>query len=198
MLKKIIDAFYDFVDYGPFSRLSFKRKENSAYTPPTAPNIEKKTDTPYIPPNVEYASPLPLKGNFIKDHIIDIIGIALTVSLFFIEDLAMPLGVWTILLLYGALRFIPILRIILIPVILAVNIAAYKLVKNNKATGIIPSLFGGVIGGYIAIQTLSRSYCEEKIIRNIFKVFIWICILVVTSVLLVLSGYYDFYISWFG
>ena len=197
MLKKIIDAFYDFVDYGPFSRLSFKRKENSAYTPPTAPNIEKKTDTPYIPPNVEYASPLPLKGNFIKDHIIDIIGIALTVSLFFIEDLAQPLGVWTIFLCL-MLKFIPILLIILIAIILAVNIAAYKLVKNNKATGIIPSLLGGIIGGYIAIQTSYRSYCGEKIIRNIFKVFIWICILVVTSGLLVLSGYYDFYISWFG
>ncbi|MCI5903852.1 MAG: hypothetical protein MRZ61_01785 [Oscillospiraceae bacterium] len=190
MLKKIIDAFYDFVDYGPFSHLSFKSKEDSAYTPPTAPNIERKTDTPYIPPDVEY-TPL-LKHNFIKDHIIDIIGIVITVSLFFIEDLALFLGVWTILLCLLVLKYIPILLIILILIILAVNIAAYKLVKNNKATGIIPSLFGGVIGGYIAIQTSYQSYCEEKIIRNIFKVFIWICILVVTSVLLVLSGYYDF------
>lgn len=187
MLKKVIDAFYDFVDYGPFSRLSFKKKKDSTYTPPTAPNIERKTDTPYIPPDVEY-TPL-LKHNFIKDHIIDIIGIALTVSLFFIEDLAMFLGVWTILLCL-MLKFIPILLIFLIPIILVVNIAAYKLVKNNKATGIIPSLFGGVIGGYIAIQTSYQSYCGEKIIRNIFKVFIWICILVVTSGLLVLFGYY--------
>ncbi len=125
--------------------------------------------------------------DIIKRHIIDIIGIALAVSLFLFEGLAAFLGV-IMLLSYAYLR---IGAFVIVPMILAMNIAAYKLIEKNKASGIIPALLGGTIGGYIAIHTANIFYCKEKLIRIFFRIFIWICILLITLVLLVFFGRYD-------
>lgn len=118
--------------------------------------------------------------DIIKRHIIDIIGIALAVSLFLFEGLAAFFSV-IVLLFYEYLR---IGFFVIVPMILVMNIAAYKLIEKNKALGIIPALLGGTIGGYIAIHTANIFYCKEKLIRIFFRIFIWICILLITLFLL--------------
>ena len=125
--------------------------------------------------------------DIIKRHIIDIIGIALAVSLFLFEGLAAFFSV-IVFLFYAYLR---IGFFVIVPMVFVMNIAAYKLIEKNKASGIIPALLGGTIGGYIAIHTANIFYCKEKLIRIFFRIFIWICILLITLVLLVFFGRYD-------
>ena len=116
----------------------------------------------------------------IKRHIIDIIGIVLAVSLFFFEGFAAFFSV-IVLLFYEYLR---IGFFVIVPMVFVMNIAAYKLIEKNKASDIIPALLGGTIGGYIAIHTANIFYCKEKLIRIFFRIFIWICILLITLFLL--------------
>ena len=117
---------------------------------------------------------------FIKRHIIDIIGIMLTVLLIFYEKFAAALGAIAIL----SAAYLRIGFLVIAPMFLAMNILAYKLIEKNKAAAVVPVLFGGTIGGYIAIHTANIFYCKEKLIRIFFRIFIWICILLITLFLL--------------
>ena len=117
--------------------------------------------------------------DIIKRHIIDIIGIALAVSLFLFEGLAAFFSV-IVFLFYAYLR---IGFFVIVPMVFVMNIAAYKLIEKNKASGIIPALLGGTIGGYIAIHTANIFYCKENLIRIFFRIFIWICVVALLSVL---------------
>ena len=71
MLKRIIDAFYDIVDYGLFSSV---RKKNIDRTPQPVPEASEKA----VQPNKGGEPP---SESFFVRYIIDIIGAALAVHL---------------------------------------------------------------------------------------------------------------------
>ena len=72
----------------------------------------------------------------------------------------------------------------IIPIILAMNITAYIMVKRNNEVGIIPAFFGGIIGGVLSVYLENREYTGKAFIKALFKIFIWICVMAVLSVLL--------------
>ena len=178
MLKRIIDAFYDIVDYGFFSAV---RKKNNYRSPQFVSEALEKD----VQQNKDGE---PLSDSFFVRHIIDIIGIVLTMILFFSEKLATLIY---FLLLWGFLLLLTGYFMI-IPMILAMNIAAYIMVKRNNEVGIIPAFFGGIIGGALSVYLENREYIGKAFIKVLFKIFIWICIMAVFSVWLFHVGYYDF------
>lgn len=118
--------------------------------------------------------------DIIKRHIIDIIGIALAVLMFFSEG-------FTEFILYILLFeyvFLQLGYFAIIPIILAMNITAYIMVKRNNEVGIIPAFFGGIIGGVLSVYLENREYTGKAFIKALFKIFIWICVMAVLSVLL--------------
>lgn len=166
MLKRIIDVFYDIVDYGLFSVFD---KKNSYCSPQSVPEASEED----VQQNNDG------EHNFFVRHIIDFIGIVLTMLLFFSERLAtliyFLLIIGYLLLLVGFL--------VIIPIFLAMNIAAYIMVKRNNEAGIIPAFFGGIIGAALAVHLENREYACRVIIKAIFKIFIWICIVALLSAL---------------
>lgn len=176
MLKWIIDTFYDIVDYGLFSVFD---KKNSYRSPQSVPEASEED----VQQNNGGEQPA---KNFFVRHIIDFIGIALTMMLFFSERLATLIYV---LLIIGYL----LLRVgffVIIPIFLAMNIAAYIMIKKNSEAGIIPAFFGGIIGAELAVHIENREFVGKLFIKILFKIFIWICIMAVFSVWLFHVGYY--------
>lgn len=117
--------------------------------------------------------------DIIKRHIIDIIGIALTVLMFFSEGFTEFI---LYILLFGYV-FLQLGYFAIIPIILAMNITAYIMVKRNNEVGVIPAFFGGIIGAELAVHIENPEYAGGVFIKAIFKIFIWICVVALLSVL---------------
>ncbi len=170
MLKWIIDAFYDIVDYGLFSVFD---KKNSYRSPQSVPEASEED----VQQNNDGEQPA---NNFFVRHIIDFIGIALTVLVFisekFAETIVISLAMGYVLWLMG--------RFVIIPIILAMNIAAYIMIGRDSEAGVIPAFFGGIIGGALSVYLENREYTGKAFIKALFKIFIWICVMAVLSVLL--------------
>lgn len=172
MLKRIIDAFYDIVDYGLFSAV---RKKNIDRTPQSVPEASEEA----VQPNKDGE---PLSDNFFGRHIYlvtNIIGFALTMMLFFSERLATSIY---FLLIIGYLLLL-VSFFVIIPIFLAINISAYIMIKKNNEAGIIPAFFGGIIGAELAVHLENREYDGRVFIRVFFKIFIWICVVALLSAL---------------
>lgn len=181
MLKRIIDAFYDIVDYGLFSVFD---KKNSYRSPQSVPEASEEA----VQQNKDSE---PFSESFFVRHIIDFIGIALTMMLFFSERLATSIY---FLLIIGYLLLL-VSFFVIIPIFLAINIAAYIMIKKNNEAGIIPAFFGGIIGAELAVHLENREFVGKLFIKILFKMFIWICIMAVFSVWLFHVGYYHFSFS---
>ena len=169
MLKRIIDAFYDIVDYGLFS--VFDKKNNYRSPKSVSEALEKD-----VQQNKDSES---LSDSFFVRHIIDIIGIVLTVLMFFSESFAELIS---ISLLLGYLLLM-IGYFVIIPVFLAMNITAYIMIRRDNDAGVIPAFFGGIIGAELAVHIENPEYSGRVFIKVIFKIFIWICVIAVLSVL---------------
>ena len=169
MLKRIIDAFYDIVDYGLFSVFDKKNSDRS-------PQFVSEASEEAIQPN---KGGEPFSESFFVRHIIDFIGIALTVLMFFSEKFA-ELILYSLLFEYV---FLQIGYFVIIPIFLAINIAAYIMIKKNNEAGIIPAFFGGIIGAELAVHIENREFVGKLFIKILFKMFIWICVVVLLSVL---------------
>lgn len=178
MLKKIIDAFYDIVDYGLFS--VFDKKNNYRSPQPVTEASEEAVQ--------QNKDGEPLSESFFVRHIIDFIGIVLTMQLFFSERLATLIY---FLLIIGYLLLL-VGFFVIIPIFLAMNIAAYIMIKKNNEAGIIPAFFGGIIGAELAVHLENREFVGKLFIKILFKMFIWICVVAVFSVWLFHVGYYHF------
>ncbi len=169
MLKWIIDTFYDIVDYGLFSVFD---KKNSYRSPQSVPEASEED----VQPNNDGEQP---EKNFFVRHIIDFIGIALTVLVFisekFAETIVISLAMGYVLWLMG--------RFVIIPIILAMNIAAYIMIGRDSEAGVIPAFFGGIIGAELAVHIENPEYAGGVFIKAIFKIFIWICVVALLSVL---------------
>ncbi len=170
MLKWIIDTFYDIVDYG---LLSVFDKKNNYRSPQSVPEASEED----VQPNNDGEQPA---KNFFVRHIIDFIGIALTVLVFISEKFAESVSIF---LLMGYVLWL-MGYFAIIPIILAMNITAYIMVKRNNEVGIIPAFFGGIIGGVLSVYLENREYTGKAFIKALFKIFIWICVMAVLSVLL--------------
>ena len=169
MLKWIIDTFYDIVDYGLFS--VFDKKNNYRSPQPVTEASEEAVQ--------QNKDGEPFSESFFVRHIIDFIGIALTMMLFFSEKFAELIYYF---LLFGYLLLM-IDYFVIIPIILAMNITAYIMVKRNNEAGIIPAFFGGIIGAELAVHIENREFVGGVFIKAIFKIFIWICVVALLSVL---------------
>lgn len=169
MLKWIIDTFYDIVDYG---LLSVFDKKNSDRSPQSVSEASEED----VQQNKDGE---PLSDSFFVRHIIDFIGIALTMMLFFSERLATSIY---FLLIIGYLLLL-VSFFVIIPIFLAINIAAYIMIKKNNEAGIIPAFFGGIIGAELAVHLENREYDGRVFIRVFFKIFIWICVVALLSAL---------------
>ena len=169
MLKRIIDAFYDIVDYGLFS--VFDKKNNYRSPQPVTEASEEAVQ--------QNNGGEPFSESFFVRHIIDFIGIALTMMLFFSERLATLIY---FLLIIGYLLLL-VGFFVIIPIFLAMNIAAYIMVKRNNEAGIIPAFFGGIIGAELAVHIENPEYAGRVFIKVFFKIFIWICVVALLSVL---------------
>lgn len=169
MLKKIIDAFYDIVDYG---LLSVFDKKNNYRSPQSVPETSEED----VQPNNDGEQPA---KNFFVRHIIDFIGIALTVLVFISEKFAESVSVF---LLMGYVLWL-MGYFVIIPIILAMNIAAYIMIGRDNKAGVIPAFFGGIIGAELAVHIENPEYAGRVFIKAIFKIFIWICVVVLLSVL---------------
>ncbi len=178
MLKRIIDAFYDIVDYGLFSAV---RKKNSDRSPQSVSEASEEAVQ-------QNNGGEPFSESFFVRHIIDFIGIVLTMQLFFSERLATLIY---FLLIIGYLLLL-VSFFVIIPIFLAINIAAYIMIKKNNEAGIIPAFFGGIIGAELAVHLENREFVGKLFIKILFKMFIWICIMAVFSVWLFHVGYYHF------
>ena len=55
----------------------------------------------------------------------------------------------------------------------AVNAAAYKMIKADMRTGIIPTVFGGIIGAYIAVKNENTGYFAAGVIKTFIRLCIW-------------------------
>ncbi|MGN1304311.1 MAG: hypothetical protein ACI4YB_04660 [Oscillospiraceae bacterium] len=172
MLKKIIDAFYDFVDYGPFSS---GRKE-------------EKTSPSYILPNRNEEMAVSEQKNNFSDSYFDrhpyigtsIIGFIVTV-ICCITPLRQLIGT------IGVLMFMlggSILSLYLV----IINIAAFIAVSNEKIrAGAALSFFGGSLGCLLALSFVQPDSNSVKIISTAC---LWFLICVVISGLLFIA--YDF------
>ena len=169
MLKWIIDTFYDIVDYGLFSVFD---KKNSYRSPQSVPEASEED----VQPNNDGEQPA---KNFFVRHIIDFIGIALTVLVFISEKFAESVSIF---LLVGYVLWL-MGYFVIIPIFLAINIAAYIMIKKNNEAGIIPAFFGGIIGAELAVHIENPEYAGRVFIKVFFKIFIWICVVVLLSVL---------------
>ncbi len=169
MLKWIIDTFYDIVDYGLFSAV---RKKNSDRSPQSVSEASEEA----LQPNNDGE---PLSDSFFVRHIIDFIGIALTVLVFisekFAESIVISLAMGYVLWLMS--------RFVIIPIILAMNIAAYIMIGRDNEAGVIPAFFGGIIGAELAVHIENPEYAGRVFIKVFFKIFIWICVVALLSVL---------------
>lgn len=121
--------------------------------------------------------------------IINIIGTLLIVLTFFIEDLAvygLVAGV-LIMLIVDDMWLIPIL------IVIGINIAAYFTVYNNKTVpGMILMVFGGGIGGAIAVHRTGAMSTAWKAVITIFQIEMWLLAWLVTGFLLYWYEYYEF------
>ena len=169
MLKKIIDTFYDIVDYGLFSVFD---KKNSYCSPQSVPEASEEA----VQSNNDGEQPA---NNFFVRHIIDFIGIALTVLVFISEKFAESVSIF---LLMGYVLWL-MGYFVIIPIILAMNIAAYIMIGRDNEAGIIPAFFGGIIGAELAVHLENREFVGKLFIKVFFKIFIWICVVVLLSVL---------------
>lgn len=169
MLKKIIDTFYDIVDYGLFSVFD---KKNSYRSPQSVPEASEEA----VQSNNDGEQPA---NNFFVRHIIDFIGIALTVLVFISEKFA-ELILYSLLFEYV---FLQIGYFVIIPIFLAINIAAYIMIGRDNEAGVIPAFFGGIIGAELAVHIENPEYAGRVFIKVLFKIFIWICVVVLLSVL---------------
>lgn len=169
MLKRIIDAFYDIVDYGLFSVFDKKNSDRS-------PQFVSEASEEAIQPN---KGGEPFSESFFVRHIIDFIGIALTVLVFISEKFAESVSIF---LLMGYVLWL-MGYFVIIPIILAMNIAAYIMIGRDNEAGVIPAFFGGIIGAELAVHIENREYAGRVFIKVLFKIFIWICVVVLLSVL---------------
>ena len=169
MLKWIIDTFYDIVDYGLFSVFD---KKNSYRSPQSVPEASEEA----VQQNNDGEQ---LSDSFFRRHIIDFIGIALTVLVFisekFAESIVISLAMGYVLWMMG--------RFVIIPIILAMNIAAYIMIGRDNEAGIIPAFFGGIIGAELAVHIENPEYSGSVFIKAIFKIFIWVCVVALLSAL---------------
>ena len=169
MLKWIIDTFYDIVDYGLFSVFD---KKNSYRSPQSVPEASEEA----VQQNKDGEQPA---NNFFVRHIIDFIGIALTVLVFISEKFAESVSIF---LLMGYVLWL-MGRFVIIPIILAMNIAAYIMIGRDNEAGVIPAFFGGIIGAELAVHIENPEYAGRVFIKVFFKIFIWICVVALLSVL---------------
>lgn len=130
MLKKIIDAFYDFVDYGLFPS---DRKE-------------EKSSQSYILPNRNEEKAVSEHKNNFSDSYFDrhpYIGTS-------IICLIASLILWPAISIIGIVMFL--LRKILIPYMIIINIIAFITVSKEKLTaGTVLSILGGFFGSLLAL-----------------------------------------------
>ena len=169
MLKWIIDTFYDIVDYGLFS--VFDKKNNYRSPQPVTEASEEAVQ--------QNKDGEPLSDSFFVRHIIDFIGIALTVLVFISEKFAESVSIF---LLMGYVLWL-MGYFVIIPIILTMNIAAYIMIGRDNEAGIIPAFFGGIIGAELAVHIENPEYAGRVFIKVFFKIFIWICVVVLLSVL---------------
>lgn len=169
MLKWIIDTFYDIVDYGLFSVFD---KKNSYRSPQSVSEASEED----VQQNNDGEQPA---KNFFVRHIIDFIGIALTVLVFISEKFAESVSIF---LLVGYVLWL-MSRFVIIPIILAMNIAAYIMIGRDNEAGVIPAFFGGIIGAELAVHIENPEYAGRVFIKVFFKIFIWICVVALLSVL---------------
>lgn len=166
MLKKIIDAFYDFVDYGPFSHFSFKRKENSGSQQYILPNRNDGNTYGEYPNNVpdSFFDRHPYIGTSIIGFIVTVICC--------ITPLRKLMGA------IGVLMFLLGGNILSLYLVI-INIAAFIAVSNEKIrAGAVLSFFGGSLGCLLALSFVQPDSNSVKIISTAC---LWFLICVVIS-----------------
>ncbi len=178
MLKKIIDAFYDFVDYGPFSHFPFKRKENSGSQQYILPNRNDGNTYGEYPNNVpdSFFDRHPYIGTSIIGFIVTVICCITP-----LRQLVGAMGAMGVLLFLLGRRILSLYLMI-------INIAAFIAVSNEKIrAGAVLSFFGGSLGCLLALSFVQPDSNSVKIISTAC---LWFLICVVISGLLFMA--FDF------
>lgn len=172
MLKKLIDVFYNWWDYGTFA-------------------LKANNDTAKKPH---------LIIGFIAKHyccIIDIVCLSIIALTFLFQGLTWWGLMFGLLVLASFSSPECIIGAVLIA---AVNIAAYKMIKADKRIGMLPAVLGGIIGAYVAVKNENTDYFAVSVIKTIFRIFIrlcvWFCIYAAVSVSMYLLGYYELDLGW--
>lgn len=79
---------------------------------------------------------------------------------------------------------------VFVPLMIYMGILSYKSVKKNDKDGVIYSLLGGFIGGFIAVRK-NKEFSKARAINIIFSVYIWIFVGYPAGVgLLFATGFY--------
>ena len=169
MYKKLIDAFYDLWDY------TFTSKAKNG-VPEKHLRITEFMGKHYC-------------------RIIDIICLLIIALTFFSENLA-GVGFIIVFIVYGSFTNEPGWFLLFFIVAVAMSVIAYKMIKSDKRTGMIPAIFGGIIGAFTVVCTVNTNYCAASLVKAFFRIFIYFFIYAAVSFSLFWFGYYELDLGW--
>lgn len=130
------------------------------------------------------------KSTVIKYVILNLIMAGLTIALTLVPDwiLSRLIGTAFVAWLFAFGK----LFVILAPLLIFMNVMAYRTVCGNEKKGVIFSALGGFISGFIAAHTVNKEYVCKSSVNIILNIWVYIvCVYPLMTVILLLTGHYS-------
>lgn len=170
MLKKLIDKFFDFYDYG------FNAHKSEKHTPQTEKSVADPLEGTRYSLSAEKTTPdTQKKPDWLIYLILNLVGVVFASSAVW-SDVSSFLGFFmvTAVYMFSIWGIFPVL-------VLVSNIWGFISVVSDAKSGVAFAVAAGSIGTFIAANFFNKDYVYRKIVNCIFIVMVYAAVWLVLS-----------------